>query len=158
LEAVHLRSPARRACTALSLILLIAACGDNVEAPPPPEVEAEDAEPLFLILFDALHEFHLDASFGQECADGGRIEMQVEANGDSRDLLHQFEGCAMDDYLFNGSLDYLRAGPCEGGGFSIDIVGELEIDGAHGGTCSFDLRERCRTLAGTACGLPIELP
>lgn len=145
---------------------MAAACGDNVDAPPPPEVAAEDAEPLFLILFDALHEFHVDASvdgelpdeFGQACADGGRIEMQIETNEDSRDLLHQFEGCAMEEYVFEGTLDYLRAGPCEGGGFSIDIVGELEIDGAHAGTCSFDLRERCRTLEGTACGFPVELP
>jgi hypothetical protein len=160
----HRGSSAPRACRALLLLLLLTglACGDDI----PPAVEAEDAEPLFLVLFDALHEYHQDAgadgelpdSFTQACAGGGRIDMQIETNEDSRDLLHQFDACAIDDHVFDGSLDYLRAGPCEEGGFSIDIVGQLEVDGALAGSCSFDLRERCMTLQGTSCGFPITLP
>lgn len=145
-------------------VACVPACGDNL----PDTVGAEDAAPLFLTLLDEIHGFHvaamasnggqMPASFVQPCDGGGDIAMEVEFRERDSDLFHRIEDCALGLYIFDGDFDYLRTSTCsDRPGLSIDIVGELDVDGPLVASCSFDLRERCGTIAGTSCGFSIAL-
>ena len=135
------------------------ACADSAQ---------EDARAVFAQVSGLVHEMHLTAFGGsfslQEyrdyrytCVDGGFVQMDVITSEtiSTVDLMHEFFACRLADVTVSGTFDYLDASACDGGGFDITIVGELQLTGVVDGSCPVAAIEDCGRVAGSVCGSTI---
>ncbi len=133
-------------------------------------VSQEDADTIWRLSNDILHEFHaveilesegpIDESSSYACPDGGTIDMTVVfRDGDEpadsaesvADLLHTFDDCTMEGITVDGPFDYFDIEACSEGGFDFEIEGEVDVTGDIEATCPISGAERCVTLSGTVC-------
>jgi hypothetical protein len=141
----------------VSLVILLAACGDNIAG-----LDAESSQDVFGEANRRIHLTHVEMgeldewpeTYEAACDEGGTISVMTLDDGEPfGTLIHTYDRCIEDGWILDGGITYAGFERCENDRYTFTIEGRLEVEGF--GACVVAAVETCGAISGEACGNPL---